>query len=453
MFVFRKATQTLIPRNAQRVVPTMSQPSELHNKLFEALFPGETFSPERSNQLAVRLRQVANKLLGKEPDKNPNKKSSSSLEPSAKKSKIAKQIDFTAYQQRYVALEVMYVGHDFHGFVRQDNIEDTIEEHLWSAFKQCRLIPPELSWQELKYSRGGRTDKGVSGLGQIVALLLRSAGKNGEEPVPESREYDYPALLNRCLPPEIRVLGWSTIPESFSARFSAQYREYKYFIVDDGKLDVEKMRQGAQILLGEHDFRNFCKPDVVAVKSFVRTILETRLEYIPDMVCGQRRVLELYIRGTAFLWHQVRCIASLLLMIGQGKEEPGIMTTLLDIEATPRKPLYLMASEEPLLLFNCKYPNLEMNRSQRAHNWVRQGLDESITSHLTRAAILHAMEQRVLGDEVQKEEDTTSVLNNERDHVPLLERPKMFTVEEMMEKKAGLIAMKEAKYEASQMQS
>ena len=35
--------------------------------------------------------------------------------------------------------------------------------HLFAALRTTRLVPPGASWQELRYSRGGRTDKGVSG--------------------------------------------------------------------------------------------------------------------------------------------------------------------------------------------------------------------------------------------------------------------------------------------------
>jgi tRNA U38,U39,U40 pseudouridine synthase TruA len=31
-------------------------------------------------------------------------------------------------------------------------------------------------------------------------------------------------------------------------------------------------------------------------------------------------------RGIAFLWHMVRCIMAVLLMVGAGKEDPGIVT-------------------------------------------------------------------------------------------------------------------------------
>lgn len=44
---------------------------------------------------------------------------------------------------------------------------------------------------------------------------------------------------------------------------------------------------------------------------------------------------ELTLVGQAFLWHQVRCIMGVLLLIGQGKEETGIMEQLLDIESHP----------------------------------------------------------------------------------------------------------------------
>lgn len=59
----------------------------------------------------------------------------------------------------------------------------------------------------------------AAALGQVVALLLRSAGRAGQAgPVPPEAELDYPAVLNRVLPQDIRVLGWTDVPEDFSAR-------------------------------------------------------------------------------------------------------------------------------------------------------------------------------------------------------------------------------------------
>ena len=36
-------------------------------------------------------------------------------------------IDFSTYQKRYVALELLYIGHNYGGFARQDNTQETIE--------------------------------------------------------------------------------------------------------------------------------------------------------------------------------------------------------------------------------------------------------------------------------------------------------------------------------------
>lgn len=42
---------------------------------------------------------------------------------------------------------------------------------------------------------------------------------------------------------------------------------------------------------------------------------------------------------------QVRCMAAVLLLVGRGQEDPGIVATLLDVSKTPCKPQYQMAAE------------------------------------------------------------------------------------------------------------
>jgi tRNA pseudouridine38/39 synthase len=54
----------------------------------------------------------------------------------------------------------------------QENIPHTIEEELFNALRKTRLVPEDASWQQLRYSRGGRTDKGVSALGQVKVLRV-----------------------------------------------------------------------------------------------------------------------------------------------------------------------------------------------------------------------------------------------------------------------------------------
>ena len=63
----------------------------------------------------------------------------------------------------------------------------------------------------------------------------------------------------------------------------------------------------------------------------------------------------LKISGKAFLWHQIRCIVAVLFRIGGGKEGPGVVRKLLDIQTNPRRPQYAMASELPLNLFSVEF--------------------------------------------------------------------------------------------------
>lgn len=58
----------------------------------------------------------------------------------------------------------------------------------------------------------------------------------------EPQELDYVKMLNGCLPPDIRVLGWCPVPPGFSARFNCRRRIYKYFFFRDG-MDLEAMRK------------------------------------------------------------------------------------------------------------------------------------------------------------------------------------------------------------------
>ena len=53
---------------------------------------------------------------------------------------------------------------------------------------------------------------------QVVALWLRSGAKVGEPALEVDEEMDYAVTLNRALPDDIRVLGWTPVPETFSAR-------------------------------------------------------------------------------------------------------------------------------------------------------------------------------------------------------------------------------------------
>ncbi|KAF7551399.1 hypothetical protein G7046_g7734 [Stylonectria norvegica] len=211
-------------------------------------------------------------------------------------------------------------------------------------------------------------------------------------------ELHYPRILNRILPPDIRILAWCpTPPPGFSARFSCRERQYRYFFtrpaftpeptsqdttgdqrtVKPGWLDIEAMRDAAKRFEGEHDFRNFCKIDPgKQITNFNRTVYEADIEevkdvssalpyltgpeFAPDALDAQGgpypQVFSFNVRGSAFLWHQIRHMVAVLFLVGQHLEKPSVITQLLDVATTTGKPNYTMAEETPLVLWDCVFP-------------------------------------------------------------------------------------------------
>ncbi|EFQ98287.1 tRNA pseudouridine synthase 3 [Nannizzia gypsea CBS 118893] len=227
-------------------------------------------------------------------------------------------------------------------------------------------------------------------------------------------ELPYIQILNGALPEDIRVLAWCPhLPADFDARFSCRQRRYRYFFTQpafcptpgargivrapelkddpssprprEGWLDIEAMREAAQYFVGSHDFRNFCKVDTSKqITNFVRRILRADLELVDpqrtplgfvqmpgferlensprntgipegpnDINPAASKVYSFTVHGTAFLWHQIRHMVGILFLVGQGLEHPSIVPELLDVTKNPRRPVYEMASDSPLVLWDC----------------------------------------------------------------------------------------------------
>ena len=179
-------------------------------------------------------------------------------------------------------------------------------------------------------------------------------------------EIPYCRVLNKLLPAEIKILAWTPVELEFNARFSCSHRVYKYFF-PAANLDAHAMNCAAQKFVGEHDFRNFCKMDVAnGVVQFERKVLSAAVKQMRMNAAREASdgfgMYELTVAGSAFLWHQVRCMVAVLLMIGQNLEKPEVIDWMLDIKECPRRPQYNMASDKPLVLFECVYENLVWKR-------------------------------------------------------------------------------------------
>ncbi|CCG83933.1 protein of unknown function [Taphrina deformans PYCC 5710] len=292
-------------------------------------------------------------------------------EPKQKKIKVQsskRKFDFDKYQQKYVAFKFAYLGWHYNGLVTQDMPTElpTVEEEIFKALIKTHLISHP---DECRFSRCGRTDKGVSAMGQVMALNVRSAflkDRPSGEADATTKELAWLEQLNGCLPPSIRILAYDDqIAPTFDARFSCRKRHYKYLLAPRvpgaAALNRDAMNVACSYLVGDHDFRNFCKLDASKqISNFHRTILRCE---ISDLIPPQSDTLAdsslgLYVldlEGTAFLWHQVRCITAILLLVGQGLEEPEVVRELLDISKTPTKPIYEMADDWPLTLYDCDF--------------------------------------------------------------------------------------------------
>lgn len=236
-------------------------------------------------------------------------------------------------------LKLAYLGTKYHGIAWQDDKLPTVELELFKALTRTCLVKDRTS---CSFSRCGRTDKGVHAFGNYISLDLRV--KN------DGSMFDYVTMLNRVLPNDIRILSVRQVPTEFDARFSCRQRTYKYFFTDLCGLDVCEMEKAAQILCGTHDFRNFCRMDVNQTINYVRTVKSITFKKDSELP-----VYEVCIVGSAFLWHQVRSMMSCLLLIGEGVEKASLLSSLLDIQAFPRKPIYELADPAGLVLFDCLY--------------------------------------------------------------------------------------------------
>ncbi|XP_068585407.1 tRNA pseudouridine(38/39) synthase [Cebidichthys violaceus] len=354
-----------------------------------------------------------------------------------KKASRERPFDFSANPRRHVALRLAYLGWSYQGFAVQENTDNTVEARLFEALLKTRLIQDR---QTSNYHRCGRTDKGVSAFAQVVTIDLRSTQFCGGlgVAVPEhvvvsaktkaaGSELPYVKMLNRVLPQDIRILDWAPVAEGFSARFDCQSRTYRYYF-PRGSLDVASMADAAKRYVGTFDFRNLCKMDVGnGVLQFERTILSASIRPARPQLVPSTDQYDLFIfeiKGLGFLYHQVRCMMALLLLIGQKLEAPEIINQLLDVQSNPRKPQYSMAVDYPLVLHDCHFEGLRWKQETEEVTHVLSALIQHWTQSAVRTHILHGMIQglEAIGG-VSSNHCWLVEGSRQKNYRPLLERP------------------------------
>ena len=181
--------------------------------------------------------------------------------------------------------------------------------------------------------------------------------------------------------------------------------------------------------------------------------------------CDSYQMCELLVHGSGFLWHQIRCIVAILLLIGQEKEEVQLVKELLNIEKYPCTPNYQIASgnrivrcngifqflfvELPLILFDCQFNDVEwicdqaslrMTIAHLQRHWssfqIRATMIKTMLNHLE-SQISDQQQTPILGQLSLIENDShasTGYNNNRKNYQPILTRPVRESVETKVEK-------------------
>ncbi|CAK7914144.1 tRNA pseudouridine(38/39) synthase [[Candida] anglica] len=279
-----------------------------------------------------------------------------------------KPFNITDHNRRFIALRFAYTGWNYNGLAFQNEPTPlpTVEEVILKALATAKLIAaPEPHC--CGFSRCGRTDKGVSALNQVISLKVRSRLSTEEQQLAsnDSKEIPYVTVLNTLLPTDIRVTAVCLRPpEGFDARFSCDHRHYKYVFRHHPDLDLDLMRQAALKFEGGHDFRNFCKIDgSKQITNYRRQVISAQiLPLKKNSNESGKQIDDFYVfdlKGSAFLWHQVRCMMAILFLVGQKLESPEIIDKLLDVTQVTGRPVYEMADDLPLVLYDCVFPEME----------------------------------------------------------------------------------------------
>lgn len=243
---------------------------------------------------------------------------------------------------RNIKLTIEYEGKDYNGWQKQPNrfnIQGEIERAIQTV-----------TGQEVELIGSGRTDAGVHAFGQVANFKIES-----DFPIEKMA-----TAINSQLKKSIRVLKAEEVSLEFHSRYHCHKKTYGY-IIDNSEqgtavyrnityhvsqpLDVAKMQEAANYLVGEHDFSSF-KSSGTSSKSSVRTI------YQAQVVKEQERVV-IMLTGNGFLYNMVRIIAGTLVEIGLGHIEPKEMKIIL--EAKNRQKAGKTLAAQGLFLMNVEY--------------------------------------------------------------------------------------------------
>lgn len=240
---------------------------------------------------------------------------------------------------------IAYDGARYFGFVRQPG-QPTVEAELLRVFRECGSC---LNLKGAEYQVAARTDRGVSAIGQVVALDMIKKPKLEK--------------LNALLPEDIAVLAAAEVKPDFNPRTQALSKHYRYVCEAPLAFDLSMARQAAKLFEGIHDFMHFCKHE--HGKSTTGELKYARVR-------KQKQILVFDFIAPAFLWQQVRRMVWAALAAGTGKLGLDGFEDMIEGRA---KQAARPASAEGLFLVGVRYPFLALRHDARAAGKFAEYLD------------------------------------------------------------------------------
>lgn len=244
---------------------------------------------------------------------------------------------------RNIKMIIEYDGSRYKGWQKQTKDVNTIQGRMED-------ILSEMTGEEIQLIGCGRTDAGVHALNYTANFHTNSTINNE----------DILIRLNDKLPDDIGVKSLRNASERFHSRYNILSKTYLYRINNSGynnvfgrkyihnvreKLDLDKMRECAELLIGSHDFQSFTSLKT-KTKSTVRTINYITISEIDNTI-------EIDINGNGFLWNMVRIILGTL--IEAGKENLNKDEMLVILNAKKRADAGPMVPAKGLFLKDVEY--------------------------------------------------------------------------------------------------
>ncbi|EFL45136.1 tRNA pseudouridine synthase A [Prevotella disiens FB035-09AN] len=218
--------------------------------------------------------------------------------------------------QRYF-IKFSYDGTNYHGWQIQPNgisVQEVLEKALSTLLRT-----------KMSVTGAGRTDAGVH-------ARLMVAHFDWEAPI-DGQQLAY--KLNRMLPRDVSVISVEAVENELHARFSATSRTYHYYMHRGRnpfsraysyempyELDFERMNEAAKYLIGERDFKCFCKAGGDN-KTTICNLTEARWQHCnTEIAIHEAEKAEEWcfvITANRFLRNMVRAVVGTLVEVGRGR--------------------------------------------------------------------------------------------------------------------------------------